>query len=414
MGLELIGSADGSSLVASPNLVQNESGTLIKSLWVEVVDHASLCQYVDEWEDLAADALEPNVFYEPWMLLPAIEWLAAGKSLSFVLVFGSSSTPDQRITALEPGSRSERVLCGFFPLELRPRYKGIPVSTFSLWQHVHCFLCTPLVRRACAQPVLAELISWFAQNRLAPLLELDCITDGGPFARLLAYVLHEQTLMSYVADRSRRGMLTAGSADLDHLPARRRKDYKRKERHLFRMGGLEYEELSRTGDHSRWIEEFLQLEAAGWKGRAGTAMAVSAAEQAFFVEMANEAFNRGRLMMLKLSVEGRAIALKCNLIAGEGSFAFKIAFDEEFSRFSPGLVLEVENIRRFREQNELKWMDSCAAPDHFMINRLWKDRRSLQTLLISNGSLQGDLLLRSLPLLRALKRRVRRTKEEER
>ena len=35
-------------------------------------DRQSLAAIVRPWEDLAANALEANPFYEPWMLLPAL------------------------------------------------------------------------------------------------------------------------------------------------------------------------------------------------------------------------------------------------------------------------------------------------------------------------------------------------------
>jgi hypothetical protein len=36
------------------------------------------------------------------------------------------------------------------------------------------------------------------------------------------------------------------------------------------------------------------------------------------------------------------------------------------------------------------WMDSCADPDHEMINRLWPDRRELTTVALGKG-LMGTL-----------------------
>src|SRR3954465_8798122 len=50
-------------------------------------DEASLSGYLQAWEELAAEAIEPNPFYESWMLLPALRAFGAGRDLSFVLVF---------------------------------------------------------------------------------------------------------------------------------------------------------------------------------------------------------------------------------------------------------------------------------------------------------------------------------------
>jgi len=41
---------------------------------ITVLDHpATLAAHMAGWNDLAAAALEPNVFHEPWMMLPAID-----------------------------------------------------------------------------------------------------------------------------------------------------------------------------------------------------------------------------------------------------------------------------------------------------------------------------------------------------
>src|SRR5947209_4002365 len=50
-------------------------------------DVAALERYAAAWDDLAAAAVEPNVFYESWMLLPALRLLAGGDKVLVVLVF---------------------------------------------------------------------------------------------------------------------------------------------------------------------------------------------------------------------------------------------------------------------------------------------------------------------------------------
>ena len=79
-----------------------------RPLWVEATeDVRELARHADAWEDLAADAVEANVFYEPWMLLPVLDAFAADRRLIFVLVWG-------------PGV-ADRPPClhGLFPLERR-------------------------------------------------------------------------------------------------------------------------------------------------------------------------------------------------------------------------------------------------------------------------------------------------------
>src|SRR5262245_64353616 len=82
-------------------------------------------------------------------------------------------------------------------------------------------------------------------------------------------------------------------------------------------------------------EEFLEFESNSWKGKGGRALVCSETDRKYFVEIAREAFRRGKLMMLALRFNGRPIAYKVNFLSGDGSFAFKIAFDEEYARYSP-------------------------------------------------------------------------------
>ena len=111
--------------------------------------------------------------------------------------------------------------------------------------------------------------------------------------------------------------------------------------------------------------------------------------------------------MLGLHLNGRPIAMKCNFLASPGAFAFKIAFDESLSRYSPGVLLELDNIEQLHQSGLVRWMDSCAMAGHPMIDRLWSERRTLQSLALSTGRLSGDLAVAVVPLLRVLRRRLR-------
>jgi CelD/BcsL family acetyltransferase involved in cellulose biosynthesis len=103
--------------------------------------------------------------------------------------------------------------------------------------------------------------------------------------------------------------------------------------------------------------------------------------------------------MLGVNFDGRPIARRCAFAAGEGSFAFKTAYDEEFADFSPGAMLEMASIRQLQALPGVKWMDSCASADNFLINRLSNDRKTIQSLTVGTGAL-GELVVSGLSLLR--------------
>src|SRR5947209_5397848 len=128
------------------NLVQSSPHDPAARLagWSAVVvrDADALQAYVPAWEALAAAALEPNLFYEPWMMLPALRALGGRTAFRFVLVFA----PPPGVPQASP------VLHGFFPLAFARTYHGLPVSVLRCWVHPYGPLGTPLVRAETAGP----------------------------------------------------------------------------------------------------------------------------------------------------------------------------------------------------------------------------------------------------------------------
>jgi hypothetical protein len=375
---------------------------------VVVEDLDALEAYAPAWEALANSALEPNVFYEPWMLLPALRAYGAGQRLQCVLVLGADPARPQ----------GPQRLCGLFPLERTEHYTGIsrklPFRTLRFWRKPEItYLCTPLLRAESAREALATFFDWVAAgSHGCSLLELNFVAGDGPFQQLLIEHCNEHQTLSCVTQVFTRALwrpaLDAETYLRSALQRTRRKEFKRQERRLSEAGRLAYEALDDGADVDAWIEDFLALEAISWKGKGGRALVCSEADREYFVSIARAAFRRGRLMMLALRFDGRVIAHKCNFLAAPGSFAYKIAFDEAYARYSPGVLLEIENIRRLHASQEIRWMDSCADADRFMINHLWTDRRTIQTVVMGTGRRPGGLVVAAIPLLKWLNRQILR------
>jgi hypothetical protein len=135
------------------------------------------------------------------------------------------------------------------------------------------------------------------------------------------------------------------------------------------------------------VDEFLQMEAAGWKGQAGGAFLVQPGHGEFLRQMCGNFRDSGMLRVWSLRAGDRTLAMKLNLVAGDTLFCYVIAFAEGHANLSAGLQLEVENFRLFHEEPRLRVMDSCAEPDNDFANRLYPDRRSLINVTIGSGPL---------------------------
>jgi hypothetical protein len=374
---------------------------------VVIDDFTVLEKYVPAWEDLAANAIEPNAFYEPWMLMRAIRNFGAGRRLQFALVLDNES-------ARHDGAP---LLCGFFPLEQENHYQGLsrklPFKTLRLWKHKYCYLCTPLVREGYGQQVIAAFFDWLdAGSHDCSLMEFRFIAGDGLFNGLLMEYFERHIKLHYISMYFLRAMFRP-TTDADTylcaaLSAKHRKMLRRQERQLSEIGRLEYDALTPDDDVEVWIEEFLRLEASGWKGRENSAIASDESDQSYFRSIAKEAFRQGRLSMLALRLDGRPIAFKCDFHAGRGLFTFRIAFDENYARNSPGMLLEIENVRRLHARSQIDWVDSCNDSFNFMFNRLWLERRTILDVVVGAGKSWGDWMVAAIPLLKSLNRKLLR------
>jgi hypothetical protein len=351
----------------------------------------ALARHVAAWDALAARAAEPNPFYESYALLAAWRHLAP-KTLRVVCVWAPNVLPKQ-----------PPLLVGLFPVVRSNRYKGVPLTVYSTWRHLYSYLTTPLVDAELAPLALETFFGWLRESDAA-LFSWDAISSDGAFRHVLIDTLNRLgTSAFHEAAHTRACFRPAASAEqyLEHsIPGKKRKELRRQERRLAETGKLTYDELAADGDLNAWLDEFLALEALGWKGKGGTALRNDASALAVFRAYAAGAFERKRWMTLALRLDGRAIAMKCNLRAGDGAVAFKIAFDESYARFSPGVLLEVEHVRRLHEPGAPAWMDSGAAADHPMIGHLWRDKVAIETLVVPTGNRGGELAVAALPMIR--------------
>jgi hypothetical protein len=355
-----------------------------------VADVHELTPYVPAWESLAAAALEPNIFYEPWMMLPALRALAGSTRLRFVLIFGQAGD-------------DVPTLCGFFPLEYRPSYHRLPVSVLRTWIHEYGPLGTPLIRTGLEDECLREFFRWSARHG-SSLIEFSLFPSGGPFHRALLAA----NPRSLIRAETQRALFRRGADADDYLQAAlsrdQRKSLRRKARRLAENGPVELRHLGPDDDLESWLADFLRLESSGWKGRQGTAQAQDPAKRAFLEDACRNSFRLGRLRFAALRVQDRAIAYQIYFTAATGAFAWKTTYDEAYSQFSPGLLIQTELIEHWHRSPEFDWIDSTSEPGSYL-NEVWKERLALQTLLVGTGW-TGRLVVSGLKAVLRLKARL--------
>jgi CelD/BcsL family acetyltransferase involved in cellulose biosynthesis len=87
------------------------------------------------------------------------------------------------------------------------------------------------------------------------------------------------------------------------------------------------------------LDEGLQLEAKGWKGRGGTAICQASDTLEFYTALARQAGSDGRLRLWFLRLDGQAIAFQYGLQDGSRYLLLKPAYDEAHGSVAPGHLL---------------------------------------------------------------------------
>ena len=346
-----------------------------------------------ELQALTGTLAEPNVFFDAIMLQPALDTLLPKDGIDCVLI--REDTEDRR-------------LIGLMPLMRRPLHKFLPLPAYRFWDHSQCFRSTPLMRTGCEELCWSAFINWFqGPGNSRKYLHIPLLPRYGPISDALHKTLADRPQIDAFTTSQqtaffdfRTGVIDAEAILERAMGKKTRSNFRRKLRNLEKEGTVVFEELTPDTDIDALSDEFLALENSGWKGKEGTALAAKITEAAFFKSAIARAHAEGRLSLLTMRLDGRLIAARTEIYGGNGGFVFKIAFDETLSRMSPGVLLEIERIKRLDgDDRALAFLDSCSAFNNGPFYRVWPDLMTIEHLRLGAGPLMKTFTARLLPPL---------------
>jgi CelD/BcsL family acetyltransferase involved in cellulose biosynthesis len=146
-------------------------------------------------------------------------------------------------------------------------------------------------------------------------------------------------------------------------------------------GPIQYDLVTDTASLDRWINEFLVLELAGWKGLNGSAIASSSDSTLLFRCVVRSAFAEGAIACIALRAGEQPIAMSSYFITDGHGYGFKSCFDQNFSRYAPGILL-IREIMTVLDNGQLFYFDSCSGANETMISDIWLERREIIDLCI--------------------------------
>jgi len=169
---------------------------------------------------------------------------------------------------------------------------------------------------------------------------------------------------------------------LPTINKKKRKELRRNRNRLSELGELETRLIDGSSDEGvaeKAMQDFFNLENQGWKQDQGTAIACDIEHQRYFEACFREGMAKGRAQIVSMTLDDETIASVIVFRSMGGTFActVKIASDYDYKQYSLGTLLMLEATRLAFENDEIQEIDSCAAADHPMINRIWRERKQI-------------------------------------
>jgi len=350
----------------------------------------------ERWADLVDRAVEPNPFLSPAYLATAARHLPAARGIVAVVV------------------EDDDAMHAFLPLSRARRFARTPLryaTTAGPFLGSEAPLCVPLVDAERPVETLGVLLDHLSTRApgLPGLLELTLVPVGGRFDEALVAACREHDVPlveRYRFERAAFVPTASGPPPHQALSTSRRKQVERLKRRLERAVGPLV--MTDAGLDPDAFDEFVRLEAAGWKGTTdeGGALQVVPGALDWFTDVVDDLRARGRLHLFVLTAGDEVVFISVVLRAGDRLYSLMDTYDERFAKFSPGSIGRVLEQEHVLSHTDASLFDPCLHPRYTVPSGLYRDRRTLRGIVVAPRGVVGRALLRNSASLRALATRA--------
>jgi CelD/BcsL family acetyltransferase involved in cellulose biosynthesis len=266
------------------------------------------------------------------------------------------------------------------------RHPVLPVKLLRSPALPYSYLATPVLDRAAAHAVVTAMLDFIAGDDALPkTISLEPMRSDGAAMQALIVALADRKSAPCLLQQGKRPVL---ASDLDArqyfekaLSSSTRKKLRQHRRRLEEKAKLESRICTVAAEVTRAFEDFLTLEASGWKGRTGTALLCDPAEAALVRSMVAALAQHGDACVHALWQNGKAIAAQVVLRAGATAFTWKTAYDETLGDYSPGMLLLEDYTASFLADKSIERVDSCSLDDSGFMSA-WSERQEIAHILI--------------------------------
>jgi CelD/BcsL family acetyltransferase involved in cellulose biosynthesis len=351
------------------------------------------------WRELCDVAVEPNPLYAPNVLIAMERHLRGGRAIPVLVVRDSARNG---------------ALAGLAPIEARGWWNGFPGRAVSLFVNPYVPLTHPLIRRDDAAAILDEMLRALA-CKAHGFLVLPFLAEKRGFAALLREAASRGgCALSRVDGWTRPAVEPEPGACGEYyasvyLGKNFRSGNSRRMRRLADIGTVAFTEvLTDEAGGDAALTAFLELESAGWKGAAATALNSKESTRAFAIDAFNGMDRAPRVRLRALTLDQRPIAMALDLESQGVAYAFKAAYHPDFARHAPGLMLDAHTASRIGAGFDVERLDSLAQSEIAQAG-IWRQQEPIgrYILALTAQKPQAEALARRLRGKSAAARQVR-------
>ncbi len=261
--------------------------------------------------------------------------------------------------------------------------RTIPVPHLRSWRTNHTYLDGMLIRRE-EGPSALHAFWEFIKHEVHPwyAVEFRQLAIDDPATKQIEQAATKADIDFKKGQVKSRASVDLSSASVNNqesngISKRRARSLRQGWNWLSKQGEVSFRLQRNSNKVKQSALRFLELEAMGWKSKAGTALASHESERDFFLDLVERFARQDRVFFLELLIDETVIASVVHFAAGNVSYAFKLGWDPNLSRGCPGFQLKAQTL--FQAQQllpHMKIIDSCACPGSF-IEHIWADRREI-------------------------------------
>ncbi|CAH1674517.1 GNAT family N-acetyltransferase [Hyphomicrobiales bacterium] len=346
-------------------------------LVVRRIGPAAYAELAPAFAELARHALEPNPHMSP-AAVSAATLLVPADEIVVLCAWSSEALDFEQLVGVWAFRREHGWRSGFAGVLAAPLVPVYEVSSLPVLDRDHA-----------AETARALMRYLLASRDLPHVLRLPLLPLDGPCHAMLAEACRQTgSAISFYERWIRPVMILQPGDDMQRYLRRSLGSGYKKRMQQFRavgkQGALTFRR-SRGRAALDALELFLTLEASGWKGEVGTAIACLPADAAYIRRMAELFAAEDTLQMDALLLDGRVLAMGLLVESGDRRHFLKIAYDEAEARHSPGRTLTIAMLQADLAGTPPAFFDSGAGEGVDAGTYVWGERREMANAIIRVG-----------------------------